>query len=133
MITGGAGFIGSHLSERLLGQGHQVVVLDSMSTGSRTNLEHLIDNTGLRLVDGSILDQNALEPLVAEADQIYHMAAAVGVKLIMEHLVATLENNVQGTENVIRLAHGLGNKKVILASSSEVYGKSPAVPWTEDD
>jgi UDP-glucose 4-epimerase len=133
LITGGAGFIGSHLAESLLEQGHQVVALDSMTTGSRQNVAHLSGTPEFSLVDGSVLDESVLEPLVAEADIIYHLAATVGVKLIMEQLVTTLESNVQGTENVIRLAHTLGNKKVIIASSSEVYGKSPAVPWSEDD
>ncbi|MQF95922.1 MAG: NAD-dependent epimerase/dehydratase family protein [SAR202 cluster bacterium] len=133
LITGGAGFIGSHLAERLLCEGHQVTALDSMSTGSWTNVQHLSSEPNFRLVDGSILDIDVLGPLVAEADTVYHLAAAVGVKLIMEQLVATLESNVQGTENVVRLAHEAGNKKVIIASSSEVYGKNPAVPWNEDD
>ena len=83
LITGGAGFIGSHLSERLLSEGHQVTALDSMSTGSRSNVQHLNTNPEFRLVDGSILDLDVLGPLVAEADIIYHLAAAVGVKLIM--------------------------------------------------
>ena len=133
LVTGGAGFIGSHLTEALLEQGHQVVVLDDMSTGNPENLEHLHELSGFRLVEGSVLDERLLEPLIAEADLIYHLAAAVGVKLILEQLVETLESNVQGCENVIRLAHSTGNKKVILASSSEVYGKSPIVPWNEGD
>ena len=133
LITGGAGFIGSHLAGRLLSEAHQVTSLDSMSTGSRDNVKHLINKADFRLVEGNILDLDILEPLVAEADIVYHMAAAVGVKLIMEELTTTLENNVRGTENVIHLAQILGNKKVIIASSSEVYGKSPTVPWSEDD
>ena len=133
LITGGAGFIGSHLADHLLAQGHQVVAFDNLTTGSLQNVEQSRNNSHFRLAEGSVLDQQCLEPLVAEADMIYHMAAAVGVKLIMEHQVESLESNVQGTENVIRLAHMLGNKKVILASTSEVYGKSPAVPWAEDE
>jgi UDP-glucose 4-epimerase len=133
LVTGGAGFIGSHLTETLLEQGHHVVIIDDMSTGNPENLGHLHELSNFRLVEGSVLDEGLLEPLISEADLIYHLAAAVGVKLILEHLVETLESNVQGTENVIRLAHSTGNKKVILASSSEVYGKSPAFPWNEDD
>ena len=132
-MTGGAGFIGSHLTEALLGRGHQVVTLDDMSTGNPENLEHLHELSEFRLVEGSVLDEALLEPLIEEADIIYHLAAAVGVKLILERQVETLESNVQGCENVIRLAHSTGNKKVILASSSEVYGKSPVVPWNESD
>ena len=133
LITGGAGFIGSHLAESLVAKGHTVTVFDDLSTGSQNNLWHLKNNTNFNLVGGSLLDQRALEPLVANADLIYHLAAAVGVRLIIDHLLETLECNVQGTENVVRLAHMAGNKKVVIASSSEVYGKSPAVPWAEDD
>jgi UDP-glucose 4-epimerase len=133
LVTGGAGFIGSHLTEELLAQGHQVVVLDDMSTGNPENLENFHELSAFRLVEGSVLNEEILEPLIQEADLIYHLAAAVGVKLILERLVETLDNNVQGSEKVIRLAHAAGNKKVILASSSEVYGKSPNLPWNEDD
>lgn len=133
LITGGAGFIGSHLADYLLSKGHQVTALDSMSTGSLDNVQHLLDKPAFQFKNGSILDLGALGPLIAETDIVYHLAAAVGVKLIMDSLIATLESNVQGTENVLRLAQEAGNKKVIVASSSEVYGKSPAVPWSEDD
>ncbi|MQF66924.1 SDR family NAD(P)-dependent oxidoreductase [SAR202 cluster bacterium AD-802-F09_MRT_200m] len=132
LVTGGAGFIGSHLAEGLLAQGHQVVAFDNLATGNLENVKQLRNNPSFHLVDGSVLDQHRLEPLIAEADQIFHLAAAVGVQLIMERQVESLESNVQGTENVISLAHKLGNKKVILASSSEVYGKSPEVPWIEN-
>ena len=132
LITGGAGFIGSHLAQGLLALGHQVVALDDLSTGRLSNIERLSVNPGFRFVNRSVLDEPALEPLVSDADLIYHLAAAVGVDYIMGHLTETLESNVRGTENVIRLAYDCGKKKVILASTSEVYGKSQAVPFKED-
>lgn len=132
LVTGGAGFIGSHLVETLLNLGHHVVILDNLSTGSRGNIQRLQCVPQLALVEGSILDERTLGPLVKEADLIFHLAAAVGVKLVVEHLADTLETNVRGTENVIKLAQKYGNTKVILASTSEVYGKNPDVPWKED-
>jgi UDP-glucose 4-epimerase len=132
LITGGAGFIGSHLAQRFLSLGHHVIALDNLSTGHLDNIKHLLPYPHFRFVEGDVLDKGALKPLIEEADLIYHLAAAVGVKFVVDHLIGTLETNVQGTENVLRLAHHCGGKKVVLASTSEVYGKSQSVPYKED-
>ena len=132
LITGGAGFIGSHLAERLLADGLRVVVIDDLSTGRRENVEHLLDHPSFRLEVGSILDETLLAPLVKECDMIYHLAAAVGVFLVVHSPVRTIESTALGTEGVLKLAW-LGGKKVLLASSSEVYGKPAKVPFREDD
>ena len=133
LVTGGAGFIGSHLTEALLGRGDEVVVFDNLSTGRTANLEEAMANPNLRLVQGSVLDEELLAPLVAEADLVYHLAASVGVSYVVEHLIETIHNNVRGTETVIRLAQQSPGTKVILASTSEVYGKSDSFPHREDD
>ncbi len=122
LITGGAGFIGSHLADRLLEMGEEVFVIDNLSTGSLKNIEHLEENRGFHLVVDTILHEAVMNELVFKCDQLYHMAAAVGVKLIMNHPVETLETNVQGTETVLKLANR-HKKKVLIASTSEVYGK----------
>src|SRR4051794_21766948 len=132
LITGGAGFIGSHLAERLVADGHWVWVLDDLSTGGMENLDPLIGSGRLRYCIGSVTD----EPLVAEqvdrVDVVFHLAAAVGVKLIVENPTRTIETNVHGSEVVLRSAAKKG-KLVVLASSSEVYGKAAKVPYSEDD
>ena len=133
LITGGAGFIGSHLSERLVGSGHQVVVLDNLSTGIEANIGHLLANDRFSYINGSVLDEGLLSKLVGEADVVYHLAAAVGVKFVVEHLVETLEVNTRGTEIVLRAAQQQGGKKVVLASTSEVYCKNNTFPHREDD
>ena len=133
LITGGAGFIGSHLAEGLLDRGQEVVVFDDLSTGTVHNIDHLIGKEGFSFQEGSVVESHKLEPLVASTDVIYHLAAAVGVKYVLEHPVATLETNVRGTENILRLAVQQGEKKVVIASSSEVYGKASKVPFGEDD
>lgn len=122
LITGGAGFIGSHLADRLLEDGHEVQVIDNLSTGKLANIEHLRNNPKFNLKAASVMDYQTLEQLVEKCDQIFHLAAAVGVKLIMENPVETIVTNVQGTENVLKLA-SYHNKKVLVASTSEVYGK----------
>ena len=132
LITGGAGFIGSHLAEALLKLEHSVLALDNLSTGSLDNVSHLLGNSRFRFVSGSVRDEVCLEPLVQEADLVFHLAATVGVQIVVQHLVESLENNIRGTESVIKLAQRCGGKKVVMASSSEVYGKSPAMPWRED-
>jgi UDP-glucose 4-epimerase len=130
-ITGGAGFIGSHLSEALLDQGHQVLVLDNLSTGSFENIAHLKSRPGFEYTIGEVEDEPLLAELIDRADVVFHFAAAVGVKLIVERPVYTIENNVHGTEVVLR--HACKKKKlVVVASTSEVYGKSTAVPFRED-
>ena len=132
LVTGGSGFIGSHLTRELLDRGDQVVVLDNLSTGRLPNVQGFMSNPSFQFIDGSVLDKECLKPQVEAADIVYHMAAAVGVKFVVEHLIDTLENNLRGTQDLLELAHQCGNKKVILASSSEVYGNSPEMPWKED-
>lgn len=122
LITGGAGFIGSHLAENLLADGHRVVVLDDLSTGSLRNIQHLIGTSGFRFQLGSVLEKEACIKLVAEADEVIHLAAAVGVKMIFDHPMETIERNVRGTENILDSALRAG-RKVFIASTSEVYGK----------
>ena len=122
LITGGAGFIGSHLADRLINDGHEVTVIDNLSTGKLSNINHLRDNEHFRIKVASVMDYHTLEQLVENCDQIFHLAAAVGVKLIMENPVETIITNVQGTENILKLA-SYHDKKVLVASTSEVYGK----------
>ena len=133
LITGGAGFIGSHLSEELLSRGHEVIAFDDLSTGSPSNIAHLLENPGFSFLQGSILESCELAKLVEQVDIIYHLAAAVGVRYVLEQPVAALETNGKGTAAILGLAERHGNKKVIFASSSEVYGKLAKVPFREDD
>jgi nucleoside-diphosphate-sugar epimerase len=131
LITGGAGFIGSHLSEGLLAHEHEVLILDNLSTGSIDNIAHLKGRPGFEYSIGSVNDEPLLAELIDRADVVFHLAAAVGVKLIVEQPVHTIETNVHGTEVVLK--HASKKKKpVVLASTSEVYGKSEAVPFRED-
>jgi UDP-glucose 4-epimerase len=132
LVTGGAGFIGSHLTERLLARGDSVVVLDNLSTGRLANLEHLREHKELTFVEGSILDEPLMKDMIARSELIYHLAAAVGVKYIVEDPLAGLETNALGTEILLRLAFKQG-AKVLLASTSELYGKRGVVPFSEDD
>jgi len=132
LVTGGAGFIGSHLCEYLLGQGHRVHAIDNLSTGRLENVEHLADHPRFSLTVDSILNPFLMERLIQEADVVYHLAAAVGVKLIIEKPVSTIETNIQGTEIVLRYASRHG-RKVVISSTSEVYGKNNKLPFTEDD
>lgn len=131
LITGGAGFIGSHLSERLLEQGDHVVLLDNLSTGSMENIRHLKNSPNLEYHLDGIENQQLLAELVDDADVIVHFAAAVGVKLIVESPVRTIETNVNGTQLILEAA-SKKKKLVLLASTSEVYGKSTSVPFHED-
>jgi UDP-glucose 4-epimerase len=130
-ITGGAGFIGSHLSEALLDAGHSVSVLDNLSTGSIDNISHLKGRAGFRYTIDSVENEPLLAELIDESDVVFHLAAAVGVKKIVEEPVHTIETNVHGTEVVLRHANKK-KKLVLIASTSEVYGKSTAVPFHED-
>src|SRR6188508_2882615 len=131
LITGGAGFIGSHLSEALLQDGHQVVVIDNLSTGSIDNIRHLKERPGFSYHIDSVDNERLLAELIDDADVVFHFAAAVGVKLIVEQPVHTIETNVHGTEVVLKLANKK-KKLVLIASTSEVYGKSTSVPFRED-
>jgi UDP-glucose 4-epimerase len=131
LITGGAGFIGSHLVEELLARGDQVVVIDDLSTGSRRNLSKVEGHHNLRVVVDSCANATLMEALVGECDQIFHLAAAVGVKLIIDSPVRTIETNVQLTEILLRLA-ARKKRPVLVASTSEVYGKSERLPYRED-
>ena len=132
LITGGAGFIGSHLADRLLSQGISVVVLDNLSTGSRDNLAHAVDNPLLEVVVGDVNDRALLASLVDKVDAIYHLAASVGVKHIMDNLVSSIQNNVDGTIAVLEAA-AVSGKKVLITSTSEVYGKLSEGPSAETD
>ena len=132
LVTGGAGFIGSHLTERLLEDGHEVAVIDNLSTGSLKNIENYREHARFKFVKGDIRNVELMEPLVEQSDMIFHLAAAVGVKLIAEDPVLTIETNIGGTETVLDIANKFG-KKTFLASSSEVYGKSEAIPFREED
>lgn len=131
-ITGGAGFVGSHLAERLLEEGSRVLVLDNLSTGAMQNIEHLIDDPRFEYRVGSIMDAPLVAELVDRCDVTVHLAAAVGVRLIVEQPVHTIETNVHGTEVVLR-AVARKRKPILIASTSEVYGKSADVPFAEDD
>ena len=131
-ITGGAGFIGSHLAEALLARGDQVLVLDDLSTGSKENIRHLTNNPNFNYWIDSMMNKALLAELVDESDVVVHLAAAVGVRLIVESPVRTIETNVKGTELVLNAA--LKKKKpVFIASTSEVYGKSTRIPFCEED
>jgi len=132
LITGGAGFIGSHLAERLLEKEDEVYVIDNFSTGKLENIRHFFSESKFHLTVGTILDEKTLEPLVEVCDQVYNLAAAVGVRLIIEKPVETIETNILGTEIVLKLANKY-KKKVLVPSSSEVYGKGNHVPFTEED
>jgi nucleoside-diphosphate-sugar epimerase len=132
LITGGAGFIGSHLAERLIGEGHGVTALDDLSTGRLDNIKSLKNNNNFNFIKDSILDRVLVQDLVDDSDMVFHMAAAVGVKLIMDEPSRSILTNVTGTENVLQAA--LKDKKpVYLASTSEVYGKTTKFPFCEDD
>ena len=129
-ITGGAGFIGSHLAERLLDDGHEVIVLDNLSTGSIDNIAHLKGRPGFSYTIDSVTNESLLAELLDRSDVVFHLAAAVGVKLIVEQPVHTIETNVHGTEVVLKHANKK-KKLVFIASTSEVYGKSTDVPFRE--
>ena len=132
LITGGAGFIGSHLADALLADGHTVRVIDDFSTGRIENIRHLMDSPRFTLVRASVTDPGALDELMEGTDVVVHLAAAVGVRLILERPVHTIRNNVAGTEAVLEAALGHGCR-VLIASTSEVYGKGTKFPFGEED
>jgi len=131
LITGGAGFIGSHLADRLLARGDSVSALDDLSTGSSRNIAHLSDHPGFRFVQGSILDHPLVAGLVADSDAVVHLAAAVGVRLIVEKPLESLLTNIRGTEIVLD-AVADGGRKILITSTSEIYGKNASGPLHED-
>lgn len=132
LITGGAGFIGSHLSETLLSEGYDVTIIDDLSTGSNSNINHLKRNRHFRYVIDSVMSRSVLAELVDDCDLVFHLAAAVGVQLVVQSPVRTMHTNIRGTELVLEAA-AKKRKKVIIASTSEVYGKSNHFPFREDD
>jgi UDP-glucose 4-epimerase len=132
LVSGGAGFIGSHLCERLISDGHTVTAIDNFSTGRASNLDKIKDSENFTLIEGSILDTNVLNPLINDTDYVFHLAAAVGVFNIVNNPLASLLTNIRGTENVLEAAHAT-NTPVFLTSSSEVYGKNISDSLKESD
>ena len=132
LITGGAGFVGSHLADKLIGQGHEITVIDDLSTGRYSNVAHLEDTERFRLIIDTVLNERLMEELIRETDRVYHMASAVGVKLIMERPVRTIETIFRGTDVVLAFCSRY-RKRVLIPSTSEVYGKGASIPFKEDD
>jgi UDP-glucose 4-epimerase len=132
LITGGAGFIGSHLAEHLLGKGQEVIVLDDLSTGGFDNIAHLVGGEGFTYYIGKVEDKTLLDRAIGSCDRVYHLAAAVGVRLIIEDPVRTIETNINAAQAVLEQAVRFG-KPVLMTSSSEVYGKCAELPFSEDD
>jgi len=133
LITGGAGFIGSHLTEALLERGNTVCVIDNLSTGSMENIQHLQKESEFSFVVADIMSECVMRKLIEECDIIYHLAAGVGVKYVMDSALSSFLTNISGTEVVLKLADSSGKKKVILTSTSEVYGNNGKVPFKEED
>ena len=131
LVTGGAGFIGSHLVERLLKNNHEVVVIDTFETGSKVNLKNVLTNSKLKIIDGSILDKTLLLEVSKDVDYIFHLAAAVGVLNIVHKPLESLYTNIRGTENILEIADQF-SLPIFLASSSEVYGKNNSIKLNED-
>jgi len=132
LVTGGAGFIGSHLTDRLVADGHAVTVLDNFSTGTRTNLSHLENDPRLKIIEGTILDVQLVDKLVSQTEYVFHLAAAVGVFNIVNHPLDSLVTNIKGTENILEAA--IANlTPVFVTSSSEVYGKNASDSLSETD
>lgn len=131
LVTGGSGFIGSHLVEALLARGDEVIVLDNLSTGSLDNLAAVVDHPRLRFVQGSVLDELIVDELTHECDSVFHLAAAVGVRLIVEQPLRSFTTNIRGSEIVLAAAHKY-RRRIVLTSTSEIYGKNSTVPLRED-
>jgi UDP-glucose 4-epimerase len=132
LITGGAGFIGSHLADRLIQDGHDITVIDNLSTGRYSNVAHLEDHERFHLIIDTVLNERLMEELIRETDRVYHMASAVGVRLIMERPVQTIETIFRGTDVVLGFCSRY-RKRVLIPSTSEVYGKGATVPFRESD
>lgn len=131
LITGGAGFIGSHLADRLISEGHRVTALDNLSTGKYDNVKHLDGNPNFELVVGTILNEYLVDKLAERCDAIFHLAAAVGVELIVNHPLESLTTNIKGSEIILEMAYRY-HKKVLITSTSEIYGKNTQGPLKED-
>ena len=131
LLTGGAGFIGSHLAEKLISEGHSVTALDNLSTGSSANLNSLKGSSDFKLVEASMLDKSIVDQLVANSDGVIHLGAALGVQRILERPYESFIANTQGTENLI-IAAAESKKKIFIASTSEIYGKNPEQPLNEE-
>ena len=131
LLTGGAGFIGSHLAEKLISEGHSVTALDNLSTGSSANLDSLKGSSDFKLVEASMLDKSIVDQLVADSDGVIHLGAALGVQRILERPYESFIDNTQGTENLI-VAAAESKKKIFIASTSEIYGKNPEQPLNEE-
>jgi UDP-glucose 4-epimerase len=132
LITGGAGFVGSHLADKLHGEGNDITIIDDLSTGRYQNVAHLEGKERFRLIIETVLNESLMEELIRESDRVFHMASAVGVKLIMEHPVKTIETIFRGTDVVLNSCARF-RKRVLIPSTSEVYGKSTQVPFEEDN
>lgn len=132
LITGGAGFVGSHLADKMIQLGHDVTVIDDLSTGRYSNIEHLEGHERFRLIIDTVLNQKLMEELIRETDRVYHMASAVGVRLIMEQPVKTIETIFHGTDVILKFCSRY-RKRVLIPSTSEVYGKGASVPFAEED
>nr|HQU93265.1 GDP-mannose 4,6-dehydratase [Pyrinomonadaceae bacterium] len=132
LITGGAGFVGSHLADKFIAQGHEITVIDDLSTGRYANVEHLEGNPNFRLIIDTVLNAELMEELIRETDRVFHMASAVGVRLIMEQPVKTIETIFHGTDVVLRYCSRY-RKRVLIPSTSEVYGKGASIPFREED
>jgi UDP-glucose 4-epimerase len=132
LITGGAGFVGSHLADKLIGQGHEITVIDDLSTGRYSNVEHLEGHERFRLIIDTVLNASLMEELIRDSDRVFHMASAVGVRLIMEQPVKTIETIFHGTDVVLKFCSRY-RKRVLVPSTSEVYGKGTSIPFREED
>ncbi len=132
LITGGAGFVGSHLADRLVGEGHEITVIDDLSTGRYSNIGHLENHERFHLIIDTVLNAGLMEELIRETDRVYHMASAVGVRLIMEQPVKTIETIFHGTDVILGRCAKY-RKRVLIPSTSEVYGKGISVPFREED
>ena len=132
LVTGGAGFIGSHLADLIVGHGNQVVLLDDLSTGRLTNIEHLVGRPDVEFVLGSILNADLVDSVVSRVDVVYHLAAAVGVELIVEKPLQSLMTNIRGSEIVFEKAHKHGTR-ILVTSTSEIYGKNTSDRLSEED
>ena len=132
LVTGGAGYIGSHLADALIAQGHELYVVDNLVTGKIDNVRHLLENEHFHFVNDSILNETLMERIIEQVDLVYHLAAVVGVKHVIDNPLRGILTNVRGTEIVLELAYKYW-RKVVIASSSEVYGKSEKAPLAEED